>query len=196
MSTHIRESLCALCSRSGRQDTGHQPLDQLPDKLLLSFAKKSIPHQLMEIGKLKTRTKQKSGDFLGRNLRLDTSQLFFFINICRQQLLDFLWPSANRSLGNLTHFFAVLRQQPRISQKRGTHGNEFSEVIRSSQGNRLEIGLNIRGTRKVRLEGSKQGRQVLRNNCKKHLFLMLEMPVERALRKPGFPRDLFRCHPR
>src|SRR6266568_3726221 len=93
-------------------------------------------------------------------------------------------------------FFVVLRQQLRISQKRGTHWNEFSEVIHSSQHNRLEIGLNICGTRKVRPEGSEQGRQVLRNNCKEHLFLMLEMPVERALRKPGFPRDLFRCHPR
>src|SRR5258708_3007902 len=196
MSTHIRESPCVLCSRSGRQDTGHQPLDQFPEKLLLRFARRSIPHQTMEKGKLKTRTQQQNGDFLGRNLRLDTSQLFFFINIGRQQLLDFLWPSANRSLGNLTHFFAVLRQQPRISQKRGTHGNEFSEVIRSSQGNRLEIGLNIRGTRKVRLEGSNQGRQVLRNNSKKPLFLMLEMPVERAPRKPVFPRDLFLCHSR
>src|SRR5579863_2105860 len=94
------------------------------------------------------------------------------------------------------HLFAVLHQQLCIGQKRGTHRNEFSKVIHRSQRNRLEISQNIRCTWKMRLEGTKKDWQVLRNNRKEHFFLMFEMPVERTLRKSGFPCNLFRGHTR
>src|SRR5437667_3284855 len=171
--------------------TGRQPLYQVFHELSIGLAERLIPQELPQKFVLKARSQQLDSDVQGGNVLFDAAQCLLFRDIGSDHFKEPL-----RSSIGLAKRCLVVSQQLRVGEKRGAQGNELPIVLDGSQGNGLQVLADAARARHMCLKDLKERGQVFRYNGEQHLLFMLKVPVERALGKAGFPRDLLGGHPR